>query len=166
MNINTRITLLYAILGLTLSCSFGQQPSPIGILFNPRVNTFAISGVGGGNMYELNAQKSSSSGQVALDWNIGLADKQTRRGKDKFTTLTTIFKYNPFLQSNYVSGDSIETRKLAFVDNEFQMLLGFRLSNVIEAGTDNSSKVISLFFMDASMAPHSCKKCRLLEYWI
>jgi len=144
---------------LTLNYSYGQQPSPIGILFNPRVNTFAISGVGGGNLYELTAQKSSTSGQVAFDWNIGLADGQTRKtNKDKFTTLTTIFKYNPFLQANYVSGDSIEMRKLAFVDNEFQILLGFRLSNIREIGTDNNSKLINLFFVDASMAPYSLAK--------
>jgi len=144
---------------LTMSYSFGQQPSPIGILFNPRVNTFAISGVGGGNLYELTAQKSSTSGQVALDWNIGFADGQTKKTKkEKHTTMTTIFKYNPFLQSNYVSGDSIEMRKLAFVDNEFQMLLGFRLSNIREVGTDNNSKLINLFFIDASMAPYKLAK--------
>jgi len=144
---------------LTMNYSFGQQPSPIGIIFNPRVNTFAISGVGGGNLYELTAQKSSTSGQVALDWNIGLADGKIKKtGKDKFTTLTTIFKYNPFLQANYVSGDSMEMRKLAFVDNEFQMLLGFRLSNIREVGTDNNAKLINLFFVDASMAPYSLAK--------
>jgi hypothetical protein len=135
--------------------TFGQQPSPIGIIFNPRVNTFAISGVGGGNLYELTGQKSSTSGQVALDWNIALKDgKTSKTNKPKLTTLTTIFKYNPFLQANFVNGDSIEMRKVAFIDNEFQMLLGIRLNVLKSLGTDDNSKMINMLFFDGCMAPY------------
>lgn len=146
---------LTLILIVVAKISFSQQPSPIGIIFNPRVNTFAISGVGGGNLYELTAQKSSTSGQVALDWNIALKDGINKKNnKPKLTTLTTIFKYNPFLQANFVNGDSIEMRKVAFVDNEFQMLLGFRMNVLKSLGTDDNSKMINMFFLDACMAPY------------
>lgn len=155
---NVKTVFLTVIVTLFTTEVFCQQPSPIGIIFNPRVNTFAISGVGGGNLYELTAKKSSTSGQVALDWNIGLKDGKTKKkSKDKLTTLTTIFKYNPFLQANYVTGDSIELRKIAFVDNEFQMLLGFRLTNLKSMANDNNSKSINMFFADASMAPYELK---------
>jgi hypothetical protein len=154
----TKITIFLFVVTIMTTKAFCQQPSPIGIIFNPRVNTFAISGVGGGNLYELTAKNSSTSGQVALDWNIGLKDSRTKKtGKDKLTTLTTIFKYNPFLQANFVTGDSIELRKIAFVDNEFQMLLGFRLTNLTTMGTDNNSKLLNMFFADASMAPYELK---------
>ncbi|MCS6794762.1 MAG: hypothetical protein NZ516_02255 [Raineya sp.] len=103
----------------------------------------------------MTAEKSSSSGQLELAWNIGLKDGQTKKtGKDKFSTLTTIFKYNPFLKSNFVSGDSMELRKIAFVDNEFQMMLGIRLSNVKTMGTNDNSRFISSLFLDGSMAPY------------
>lgn len=55
---------MFSLLTLNL---WAQQPSPIGILYNPRVNKFAISGVGGGNAYEFSAAKSSTSGQVSFD---------------------------------------------------------------------------------------------------
>jgi hypothetical protein len=148
-------TLLILAITIITSNIYTQQPSPIGIIFNPRVNTFAISGVGGGNLYELTGQKSSTSGQIALDWNIGLKDSKSKKtGKDKLSTLTTIFKYNPFLQANYSTGDSIDLRKIAFVDNEFQMLLGFRLTNLNSMSTDNNSKLVSMGFADISMTPH------------
>ncbi len=150
-----KLVLLFTCIIVAVSV-YSQQPSPIGILYNPRVNTFAISGVGGGNLYEFTSEKSSTSGQVALDWNIGLSNgKAKSSGKDKLTTLTTIFKYNPFLKANYISGDSIDMRKLAFVDNEFQMLIGFRLSNIRQAGIDYNSRLLNLFFVDASMAPYA-----------
>jgi hypothetical protein len=132
-----------------------QQPSPIGIIYNPRVNAFSISGVGGGNASEFSAKKSSTSGQIALDWNIAIKDGETKKtAKPQYTTLTTIFKYNPFLQANYVSGDSIEMRKIAFIDNEFQMLLGFRLTNIHEMGNDENARFVRSYFADASMTPY------------
>lgn len=134
---------------------FCQQPSPIGIIYNPRVNTFAISGVGGGNLYELTAEKSSTSGQVALDWNIALSDGFTKqKNQKKISTLTTVFKYNPFLQTNFNSGDSLELRKVAFVDNEFQMFLGFRLARITQMGIDENARFVRSFFIDGSMSPY------------
>lgn len=80
--------------------AWAQQPSPIGIIFNPRVNTFAISGVGGGNLYEFSASNNSTSGQMAIDWNVALSNGLTKRTrKEKLQTLTTIFKYNPLFTS-------------------------------------------------------------------
>jgi hypothetical protein len=152
----SRIKIISVICSLLTTSIWGQQPSPIGIIFNPRVNTLALSGVGGGNLYEFTANKSSTSGQFALDWNIGFDNRKSKKaGKERLTTLTTIFKYNPFLQTNYVSGDSIEMRKLAFVDNEFQMLFGARWSNIRPVGIENNAKMVNLFFFDASMAPYS-----------
>jgi hypothetical protein len=85
-------------------------------------------------------------------------DGRTRKTrKEKLSTLTTIFKYNPFLQANYVTGDSLELRKVAFVDNEFQMLVGFRLTNLKTIGIDRNSKSVSMIFADASMAPYELK---------
>ncbi len=149
-----KTTLFFAFI-LATTCVIAQQASPIGILFNPRVNKFAVSGVGGGNVYEFTANKNSTSGQVAIDWNIALSNGYTSvRNKEKLTTLTTIFKYNPLLQANYVSGDSIELKKLAFVDNEFQFLLGLRLVSLRAMGIDNNSKFLNSFFVDGSMAPY------------
>lgn len=155
----TKIIVLLVCFLLALDYFYGQQPSPIGILFNPRVNTFVISGVGGGNLNELTTPEGSTSGQVAFDWNIGLADGLTKKSKkEKHSTLTTLFRYNILLQSNYLSCDSIEMRKLVFVDNKFQMLLGLRLSNIREFSTDNNSKLLNLLFLDASMAPYKLER--------
>jgi hypothetical protein len=144
--------------------TFCQQPSPIGIIFNPRVNTFAISGVGGGNLYELTAEKSSTSGQLAIDWNIGLMDSQTKKkGKEKLTTLTSIIKYNPFLQANFISGDSLELRKIAYVDNEFQFFFGIRLTNLKTLGLDNNSKLVNMVFIDFSTADYQLKSTNTLN---
>lgn len=154
----TLIKYLVILNSIGLSYAWSQQPSPVGILFNPRVNTFAISGVGGGNLYEFSAAQNSTSGQMAIDLNAGLRNTKTKRSrKEKLQTLTTIFKYNPFLNTNYISGDSIETRKLAFVDNEFQMMFGFRLSNLKTIGVDNDSRLLNSLFLDVSTAPYSLK---------
>ena len=133
---------------------FGQQPSPIGIIFNPRVNTFAISGVGGGNIYEFSAEKSSTSGQLAADWNIGLGDKKTKKGADRFQTLGMTLKYNPFLKSNFIGTDSLEMRKLAFIDNEFAFILGMRFSDLSLLGNDKSARFRRTAFLDFSLAPY------------
>ncbi|MCA6364886.1 MAG: hypothetical protein IM638_17780 [Bacteroidetes bacterium] len=141
--------------------SFGglsaQQPSPIGMIFNPRVNTFAISGVGGGNMYEFTLANSSTSGQVTFDWNLALKDRQTKKGNDKFTTLLTLFKYNPFLKKNYISGDSLGLEKLAFIDNEFQFFLGLRVITVSESGQDKNARFMRSWFFDASTVNFNLK---------
>ena len=126
----------------------GQHISNAKMVYSPRVNTFAVSGVGGGNLYEFSAEKSSSSGQISIDWNIALSQKR------KINTLTTVFKYNPFLRANYLSGDSIELRKIAFVDNEFQMMLGLRLNQLGTFGSESTSKFLISYFIDFSTAPY------------
>ncbi len=149
---------------LSLSFVFGQQASPISIIYNPRVNTFAISGVGGGNLYEFSADKSSSSGQVALDWNVALNRQNTKKEgvfsyekqpNEKLKTLTTIFKYNPLLKVNYTSGDSVDLRKMAFIDNEFQFLFGLRFNNLIASGADENAKFLISAFTDFSSTPYN-----------
>lgn len=141
----------------------GQQASPISIIYNPRVNTFAISGVGGGNLYELNTEKSSASGQVALDWNIALNRPNVkkegiwsyeRQKNEKLNTLTTVFKYNPVLKVNYASGDTADIRKLAFIDNQFQVLFGLRYNNIRESAADESAKFLMSAFSDLSTTPY------------
>lgn len=126
------------------------------MVYNPRVNTFTVSGVGGGNVYELSADKSSSSGQFSIDWNIALNNK--KRGYyssgDKLRTLTTVFKYNPLLRANYINGDSAELRKIAFVDNEFQIMFGFRYNQLTSFGSEGSSRLLSSYFVDFSTAPY------------
>ena len=140
-----------------------QQPSPISIIYNPRVNTFAISGVGGGNLYELNAEKSATSGQVALDWNIALNHHTVKEEgfwsykkepNEKLRTLTTVFKYNPLLKVSYLAGDSVDLRKVAFIDNEFQVLFGIRYNNLIASKADENAKFLLTGFSDFSTTPY------------
>jgi hypothetical protein len=140
--------------------AFSQHISNAKMVYNPRANTFAVSGVGGGNLYEFSSDKSSSSGQVSIDWNIALnygkkkGYSKSRSNGDKLRTLTTVFKYNPFLRANYVNGDSVELRKIAFVDNEFQMMLGFRFNQLNPFGSETSSKFLTSYFIDFSTAPY------------
>jgi hypothetical protein len=150
------IFLSIALTCMVSSMAFCQQPSPIDIMYSPRDNTFAISGVGGGNLYELKTAKSSTSGQISLDWNIALQDGETRKSyRDKQTTLTTVFKYNPLGQAKYNAGDTLDNRKIAFIDNELQMLLGFRVSSLSGMGSDDAAKFLRSFFVDAAMTPFS-----------
>jgi hypothetical protein len=150
-----KFTLSVIAVGLIYSCSLAQQASPIDMLYAPRDNTFAISGVGGSNMY-LQSKKASSSGQIALDWNIALKDGYTKRNSNsKYTTLTTIFKYNPLVQTSYATQDSVEMKKIGFVDNEFSMMLGLRVSSVSEMGYDAEAKFFKNLFVDATMSPYS-----------
>jgi hypothetical protein len=155
MNIHKKLTIFVC---FVVASIHAQQPSPIKLVYNPRVETYAVSGVGGGNASEFSAKKSSTSGQIALDFNIAIKDWQNEKTKkNKHTTLTTMFKYNPFLQANYVSGDSIEMRKIAFVDNEFQMFLGFRFTKISEMGIDENARSVRSYFVDASMTPYELR---------
>jgi len=140
---------------LSVFGAFSQQPSPIGIIYNPRINKLAISGVGGGNLYEFSTANSSTSGQFALDWNIEISDKSSKKGKDKYTTLTPVFKYNPFLRAKYNTGDSLSVRKLAFIDNEFALFFGVRFNTLKEFGNDANSKSLNSGFFDFSYTPYS-----------
>lgn len=146
------------IIGITLAHHLhSQQPSPIGMIFNPRVNTFAISGVGGGNIYEFTLANSSTSGQVTFDWNLALKDHFTKKGNAKFSTLLTLIKYNPILKKNYITGDSIGLEKIAFVDNEFQFFLGLRMITISESGQDKDARFLRAWFFDASTVNHNLK---------
>jgi hypothetical protein len=137
---------------------FSQQPYPTEMIFNPRGNSFSVSGVGGGNIYELTAKNNSTSGQLSLGWNIALNDDYTKKArKEKLSTITTIFKYNPFLQNNYNAGDSIEPGKIAFIDNEFLMNLGIRITNLNQIGNDKSAKLLRAYFLDGCFTPYELK---------
>jgi hypothetical protein len=145
---------LFFILGLSFELS-GQHLSNARMIFTPRVNRFAVSGVGGGNLYEFSAENPSSSGQISVDWNIPLNLKVKSYGsREKLKTLTTVFKYNPFLRANYLSGDSSEIRKIAFVDNEFQMMLGFRYNSIRTFGQEGVAKFLMSYFADLTTAPY------------
>jgi len=131
--------------------TFGQQPVPIGLVFSPRINKFAISGVGGLNAYLQEGQKLSGSAQIALDWNIAINDKNSKKkNKPQRTTFTTLVKYNPKLQTSYNAGDSIEISKIGFVDNEYNGMLGFRLTNIRQLGIDDNARILRAFFVDAA----------------
>ena len=69
-----------------------QQLSPTEMVAQPRQHKFAVSGIGGGNLYETKSKTGSSSGQMSVDWNMFSADKSTRSGKDKTVTVGTIFR--------------------------------------------------------------------------
>lgn len=152
---------LFILIPISTIC-IGQHISNAKMVYNPRANTFAVSGVGGGNLYEFSSDKSSSSGQVSVDWNIALNKNTTKNrnlykntnNDEKLRTLTTVFKYNPFLRANYVNGDSVELRKIAFVDNEFQMMLGFRFNQLNPFGIESTSKFLASYFLDFSTAPY------------
>lgn len=131
-----------------------QQSTPSDMLYDPRSSTFAISGVGGSNVY-LQSNKTSSSGQISLNWNVAIKDGYSKRNSKKnFTTLTTLFKYNPLVQTHYEPTDSKEVKKLGFTDNEFSMMLGLRLSAVSAMTYDKEAKKVKILFADASMTPY------------
>lgn len=134
--------------------AYSQQPSPISLIYNPRVNTFAISGVGGGNLYEFTDARGSASGQIAVDYNISLKDDKTRKGKDRNLTLMPLVKWNPTLQAKYQSGDTLSIRKLAFIDNEYSFFVGFRLNQIREFGNTDNSKWLNSVFIDMSYTPY------------
>jgi len=160
---NKTVTILFIGIFCMNAVSHGQHISNAKMVYSPRVNTFAVSGVGGGNLYEFSADKSSSSGQISIDWNIALNNNvknKNNRGvtpSEKPRTLTTVFKYNPFLRANYVNGDSVELRKIAFVDNEFQMMFGLRFNQLKTFGSESISKFLTSYFIDLSTAPYQLK---------
>jgi hypothetical protein len=148
-----KITLSVFFMAIMCISAIAQQASPIDMIYAPRDNTFAISGVGGSNGYNQSKQ-ASSSGQIALDWNIALKDGYSKRNSNsKYTTLTTVFKYNPLFQTKYMTSDSVEMKKIGFVDNEFIMMLGMRISSVTDMGYDAEAKFMKTFFVDATMSP-------------
>ncbi|MBK8444507.1 MAG: hypothetical protein IPL35_14335 [Sphingobacteriales bacterium] len=134
---------------------YSQHISNAKMLYDPRVNIFAVSGVGGGNLYEFTAEKSSSSGQISIDWNIALMGIKGR--DERLQTLTTVFKYNPFIGANYVNEDSLDIRKIAFVDNEFQIMIGFRYNKLSLFGSEKLAKFVKSYFIDFSTAPYQIR---------
>jgi hypothetical protein len=149
-----KITLSAFVLSVLCTSLIAQQASPIDMVYSPRDNTFAIAGVGGSNGYT-QSKSASSSGQIALDWNIALKDGYSKRNSNsKYTTLTTIFKYNPLFKTKYMTSDSVELKKIGFVDNELNMMLGMRVSSVTDMGYDAEAKFMKLFYVDATMSPY------------
>jgi len=136
---------------------YGQIPSPIEMIFDPRENTFALSGIGGGNLGEnFVLNNSSIGGQIAIDMNFNLENKKYYQSKLK--TFTGILRYNPFVQSKYDSGATMNMRKLAFTDNESQFILGVRYSTVKESQGNSSSKTLKTIFADLSSTQHTIIK--------
>src|SRR5574337_1326910 len=95
-----------------------QQLSPTELIATPLTHNFAISGIGGGNLYELSKRTGSSSAQLAIDWNVfNSKPKTTRRGKPKLFTVATVTRYNPIITTRLLNRDSLLIRKLPFTDN-------------------------------------------------
>ncbi len=131
-----------------------QFPTPIKMLYAPKVNSFAVSGVGGGNLYELRGSSPSSSGQLAIDYNIIIGENEQR---SRVSALAILFKYNPFMRATSFSGDSIDNRKFGFVDNEFQFMGGARMIVNKRIMSDESAKRTHSFFLDFATAEHNLR---------
>ncbi len=125
------------VLALLLSLeSSSQQLSPIEMIAQPRQHKFAVSGIGGGNLYETKSKTGSSSGQMSVDWNMFSSDKTTRSGKDKTSTVGTIFRYNPVITTRLLDKDSLVAKKLPYVDNEYLIHFGMRSRGIRPMGDD------------------------------
>jgi hypothetical protein len=65
---------------------------------------------------------------------------------------------NPYGVYRSAKLDLLKIRKIAFVDNEFQLMLGLRYNTLKSFGSDNNSKFIRSFFIDLSTAPYQIQK--------
>lgn len=111
-----------------------QQLSPTELIATPQTNKFAISGIGGGNLYELNKKTGSSSAQIAIDWNLFNGPGTTHSGNRKIFTLATVFRYNPVITTRLLSKDSLLVKKLPFTDNEYLFHFGIRARTLRKMG--------------------------------
>ena len=127
---------------------FAQQSIPSEMLFNPQEAKFSMSGVGGGNLYEFNTNKSSASGQVATDFVIKVRDDY-----DKYKGIVTSVKFNPTSYTKYRIGDTIDMKKIAFVNNQYLGYLGLKYSVLHNAEEDD--KLVHTFFYDASISVYN-----------
>lgn len=118
---------------------FSQQLSPTELIATPVTNKFAISGIGGGNLYELDKRTGSSSAQVAIDWNMFNNPGTTKKtDKNKIFTLATVFRYNPVITTRLLNKDSLLIKKLPFTDNEYLFHFGIRARTLREMGNSFS----------------------------
>lgn len=143
------------ILGLLLSFVtqiFAQQSTPIRMLFEPRENTFSITGAGGGNLYSLVSAAGSASGILGIDANFDLGEKITD-AKEKFKTIAGTFKVNLFNSTLVRAVDSMDARRIVFQDNDFRINIGLRY-NIIKQKNKKIFKPITSAFLDLVIVPY------------
>ena len=155
--------LIFSTLLLLSVSAIAQQLSPTDMVIQPRQNRFAVSGIGGGNLYETKSKTGSSSGQVSVDWNMFSKDRTSLTGKDKTVTTGTVFRYNPVITTRLLDKDSLVSKKLPYVDNEYLIHFGLRSRGLRGAGdnyydgysTDNETALLSGSFIDFMYTPYS-----------
>lgn len=154
----------FLVIALAVPCSvLAQQLSPTDMIIQPRQNRFAISGIGGGNLYETKSKTGSSSGQISVDWNMFSKDRISMGGNDKTVTTGTVFRYNPVITTRLLDKDSLVAKKLPFVDNEYLLHFGLRSRGLRGAGdayydgysTDNETAVLTGVFIDFMYTPYA-----------
>lgn len=143
-----RVLFLFALV-FSVFFAFSQMAVPIEMYSWPHKNRYAASGIGGGNLYDIRSSQASQSGQVALDFNIGLTDVQYARNDNyKKSTLTTSFRYNPLTQTKYYVNQPFDSRKISIYDNEFQYFYGFRISKIRTISGDDNALYLGFLFVD------------------
>lgn len=156
VSIKNKTIMKKSLLIFLMLCSltnFGQQAIPTEMLFNPRVNKFSISGIGGGNMHELSSSSSSASAQIATDFAIKLKDTDER-----YRTLVTSFKYNPTSHTKFFVGDTIDMKRIAFIDNQYLIYFGAKYYALHNSDNDeNEARWINSVFFDGSLSTYNIK---------
>lgn len=126
---------------------FAQQAIPVEMIYEPEVNNFSISGVGGGNIHEFKANNSSASAQFAVDFNIHLKEKNS-----KIKTLTNSIKYNPIAQTRFKNIDTVEMNKLAFIDNQYMFFFGIK--HYVLRPLSEDARLYRSLYLDFSISPY------------
>lgn len=142
-------------LGLAICWSFqifAQQSTPIRMLFEPRENTFSLTGAGGGNLYSLFNAAGSASGILGIDANFNLGEK-IEEAKEKFKTIAATFKVNLFNSTLVRAADSMDARRIVFQDNDFRINIGLRY-NLVKQRNKKIFKPVTSAFFDLVIVPY------------
>jgi hypothetical protein len=135
------------------SHAIGQQITHTDLIASPIKNTFALSGIGGGNLYELNRRTGSSSAQLTLDWNLFNKETYTKKKeKPGVFTLATIFRYNPIITTRMLNKDSLLVKKLPFNDNEYLLHFGLRARQLLQTAQDSDISQANADFLHGGFA--------------
>ncbi|MCP4437655.1 MAG: hypothetical protein GY810_01815 [Aureispira sp.] len=148
---NRKLLMFALILGFSTRL-MAQQATPIRMLFEPRENTFSLTGAGGGNLYSLFNAAGSASGILGLDANFNLGDK-IEEAKEKFQTIAATFKVNLFNSTLVRAVDSMDARRIVFQDNDFRINIGVRY-NFIQQKNKKIFKPVTSAFLDMVIVPY------------
>ncbi len=126
--------------------SYSQQAMPVEMIFAPKENNFAISGIGGGNLDDFKTK--SASGQLVFDINMYTKEKDNRKN-----TTSVSVKYNPTMISKFDLSKTINMNKIAFIDNQYMLFTGLHYYSLKDKN-ENSKNFFSIF-TDFAFSPYT-----------